>query len=186
MAVSDFSYPTDVSDGLDATIQAAMQAGGVNSVELMAAFREMHGKGEYVYYRTDHHWTTKGAYIAYKAVMESWGMGDRILPETAFTIREIPNFYGTTHSRAGLSFIPPDTLEIWEAADGSDNRYTVFELKGEETKTVIESGFISESYLQGKDKYGAFLDGTGRLIKAVKPAPMAISTPLSVNCLAIV
>ena len=164
VTVSDFSYPTHISDGLDATIQAAMQAGGVNSVELMDTFRDLHEAGEYVYYRTDHHWTTQGAYTAYCAVMESWGMGDEILPESDFTVREIPDFYGTTHSRAGLFFIPADTLEIWEAADGSDSRYTVFEMNGEEVKTVIESGFISESYLSEKDKYGAFLDGTHRML----------------------
>lgn len=164
VTVGDFPYPSDISDRLDATIQSTLKEGGVNSVELMQTFRAMHNAGEYVYYRTDHHWTTKGAYTAYKAVMEAWGMGDQILPESAFTIREIPDFYGTTHSRAGLSFIPPDTLEIWEAADGSDIRYTVFELNGEEVKTVIESGFISEAYLTEKDKYGAFLDGTHRML----------------------
>ena len=162
VTVSDFSYPSDVSDGLDATIQSAMKEGGVNSVELMATFREMHEAGEYVYYRTDHHWTTKGAYTAYCAVMESWGMGDEILPESHFTVREIPDFFGTTYSRAGLYFIPADTLEIWEAAD--DSRFTVFERSGDEIKTIIETGFISESYLSEKDKYGAFLDGTHRMI----------------------
>ena len=162
VTVSDFAYPSDISDGLDATIQSAMQAGGVNSVELMETFREMHENGEYVYYRTDHHWTTKGAYTAYVAVMESWGMGDQVLPESYFTVREVPDFYGTTHSRAGLFFIPADTLEIWEAAD--DDRYTVFELNGDSTKTIIESGFISEKYLSEKDKYGAFLDGTHRML----------------------
>ena len=100
VTVSDFAYPSDISDGLDATIQSAMQAGGVNSVELLETFREMHENGEYVYYRTDHHWTTKGAYTAYVAVMESWGMGDQVLPESYFTVREVPDFYGTTHSRA--------------------------------------------------------------------------------------
>jgi hypothetical protein len=94
--------------------------------------------------------------------MEAWGMGDRILPASEFTIREIPDFYGTTHSRAGLSSIPPDTLEIWERSD--DSRYTVFELKGDQPETVIESGFISETYLSEKDKYGAFLDGTHRML----------------------
>lgn len=162
VTVSDFAYPSDISDGLDATIQSAMQAGGVNSVELMETFRRMHENGEYVYYRTDHHWTTKGAYTAYVAVMESWGMGDQVLPESYFTVREVPDFYGTTHSRAGLFFIPPDTLEIWEADD--DDRYTVFELNGDSTKTIIESGFISEKYLSEKDKYGAFLDGTHRML----------------------
>ena len=164
VTVSDFAYPSDISDGLDATIQSAMQAGGVNSVELMETFREMHENGEYVYYRTYHHWPTKGAYTAYVAVMESWGMGDQVLPESYFTVREVPDFYGTTHSRAGLFFIPADTLEIWEAPDDSDSRYTVFELNGDSTKTIIESGFISEKYLSEKDKYGAFLDGTHRML----------------------
>ena len=162
VTIGDFSYPSTLSDGLDATIGSAMQAGGVNSVELMAAFRGLHEAGEYVYYRTDHHWTTQGAYVAYTAVMESWGMGDEVLPESYFTVREIPDFYGTTYSRSGLFFIPPDTLEIWEAPD--DNRYTVYEVSGETTKTVIESGFISEKYLSEKDKYGAFLDGTHRAL----------------------
>ena len=162
VTVSDFSYPSAISDGLDATIQNAMQTGGVNSVELMATFRTLHEAGEYVYYRTDHHWTTRGAYVAYTAVMESWGMGDDVLPESYFTVREIPDFYGTTHSRAGLFFIPSDTMEIWEAPD--DSRYTVLEVNGENTKTVIESGFISEKYLSEKDKYGAFLDGTHSML----------------------
>ena len=162
VTVSDFSYPSAISDGLDATIQNAMQTGGVNSVELMATFRTLHEAGEYVYYRTDHHWTTRGAYVAYAAVMESWGMGDDVLPESYFTVREIPDFYGTTHSRAGLFFIPSDTMEIWEAPD--DSCYTVLEVNGENTKTVIESGFISEKYLSEKDKYGAFLDGTHRML----------------------
>ena len=162
VTASDFAYPSALSDALDATIRSAMEAGGVNSVELMATFRNLHEAGEYIYYRTDHHWTTKGAYTAYAAVMESWGMRDEILPEDHFTVREIPDFLGTTHSRAGLFFIPPDTLEIWEAPD--DSRYTVYEVSGETTKTVIESGFISEKYLSEKDKYGAFLDGTHRML----------------------
>ena len=162
VTIGDFSYPSTLSDGLDATIQDTMQAGGVNSVELMAAFRGLHEAGEYVYYRTDHHWTTKGAYVAYTAVMESWGMGDEVLPESYFTVREISDFYGTTYSRSGLFFISPDTLEIWEAPD--DSRYTVYEVNGETAKTVIEAGFISEKYLSEKDKYGAFLDGTHRAL----------------------
>ena len=162
VTVGDFDYPSALSDRLDQTIRTTLKEANVNSVELLDTFRRMHETGEYVYYRTDHHWTTKGAYVAYAAIMESWGMADQILPESAFTVRSIPDFYGTTHSRAGLSFIPPDTLEIWEAPD--DSRFTVFERSGEEIRTVIESGFISEKYLTEKDKYSAFLDGTHRML----------------------
>ncbi len=158
VTVGDFAYPSDISDGLDDTIQATLGGAKVNSVELLDTFRGMHNAGEYVYYRTDHHWTTKGAYVAYAAVMESWGMEDQILPAETFTVRSIPDFYGTTHSRAGLSFIAPDTLEIWETPD--DSRYAVLEHSGEGLKPVTDSGFISEKYLSEKDKYSAFLDGT--------------------------
>lgn len=162
VTASAFDYPSDLSDSLDSAITSALTEASVEQIDLLATFREAYDKGEYVYYRTDHHWTTKGAYTAYVAVMESWGMGDQVLPESYFTVREVPDFYGTTHSRAGLFFIPADTLEIWEAAD--DDRYTVFELNGDSTKTIIESGFISEKYLSEKDKYGAFLDGTHRML----------------------
>ncbi len=163
VTVGDFAYPADITDRLDTTIRQALAEAGVNSVELLDTFRALHEGGAYVYYRTDHHWTTLGAYTAYTAVMESWGMAADILPADFFTVRSVPDFYGTTHSRSGMLFIPPDTLDIWEAADDRycDSRYTVTDEAG---KTVIESGFISETYLTEKDKYGAFLDGTHSLL----------------------
>lgn len=167
VTVRDFGYPAELADRLDTAIQSTLGEAKVNSVELLNTFRDMHENGEYVYYRTDHHWTTKGAYAAYTAVMESWGMKADILPKDFFAIRSIPDFYGTTYSRSGMYFTLPDTLEIWEATDGSDSRYTVFEhdeKSPDGIKTVIESGFISETYLEGKDKYGAFLDGTHRML----------------------
>lgn len=157
VTIADFDYPADLSDRLDKTIRETLSEAEVNSVELLDTFRTMHGAGEYVYFRTDHHWTSLGAYTAYTAVLESWGMASEILPADFFTVRKIPDFYGTTYSRSGMLFITPDTLEIWEAADGSDARFTVTDERG---NTVIESGFISEKYLSEKDKYGAFLDGT--------------------------
>ena len=167
VTIGDYSYPADLTDRLDETIRTALGDAQVNSVELLDTFRSMHDASEYVYFRTDHHWTAKGAYTAYAAVMESWDMAEEVLPEDFFTVRSVPGFYGTTYSRGGMYFTLPDTLEIWEAVDGSDSRFTVLEPKGnnaDEYKTIIESGFISESYLEGKDKYGAFLDGTHRIL----------------------
>ncbi len=155
------SYPTVLSDELDALIRGTLGDAGVDSVELLEEFRARYEAGEYVYFRTDHHWTMAGAYVGYDAVMEAWGLSDKTLPEAFFTVRAVPDFYGTTYSRAGMFFVPPDTLEIREAADGSDAQFTV---RNEAGDTVIEAGFISEAYLAGKDKYGAFLDGTHSLL----------------------
>ncbi len=159
VVAESLSYPTLLSDRLDATIRNGLS--DIDSVELLAEFRARYNAGEYIYFRTDHHWTMRGAYVAYAATMDAFGMGTDTLPPEAFTVRSVPEFYGTTHARAGIFTVPADTLEIPEAADGSDADYTVFDERGE---PVIESGFISEKYLSGKDKYGAFLDGTHRLL----------------------
>ncbi len=160
VAAADFAYPAVLSDRLDAAIRDTL-SGSVDHVDLLAELRARHEAGEYVYYRTDHHWTTAGAYLAYTRVMGSFGMAADTLPADAFTVRTVEGFYGTTYSRAGLYFVEPDVLEIWEAADGSDARFCVRDERG---NTVIENGFISEKYLSEKDKYSAFLDGTHRLL----------------------
>ncbi len=163
-------YPATLSDRLDATIQEAFADTDVCSVELLSTFRDLHENGDYVYYRTDHHWTTYGAYTAYAAILRAWGMEEEILPPSAFTVRTVPDFRGTTHARAGMFFVPPDTLELWEAADGSDRSFTVRDGEG---NTVIASGFYSEAYLSQKDKYSVFLDGTHRLLTITDEAAAA-------------
>ncbi len=132
VVAEELSYPSLLSDRLDDTIRAELA--GINSVELLDTFREMYAAGDYVYLRTDHHWNSLGAYTAYAAVMTSFGMEADVLPTDFFTVREVPDFYGTTYSRAGIPFALADTLEIWEAADGSDADYTVCDARGE---TVI-------------------------------------------------
>ena len=154
VAVSAFDYPSDLSDALDRTITDTLTDAQVEQIDLLTTFRTHYDAGEYVYYRTDHHWTTKGAYTAYVATLTAWGMADDILPADAFDVRTVTDFYGTTYSRAGLYFIAPDELEVWTAKDGSDARYAVLDANG---TPITESGFIVESYLGEKDKYGAFL-----------------------------
>ena len=154
VTIGDFAYPADLTDRLDATIRNTLDGADVSSVELLATFREMHANGSYVYYRTDHHWTTKGAYTAYVAILTAWGMADEILPADAFDVRIVSDFYGTTYSRAGLYFIAPDELEIWTAKDGTDARYAVLDANG---NPITENGFIVENHLGEKDKYSAFL-----------------------------
>ena len=155
----DFGYPAALSDKLHDAILAAAADGGIDNVDLWDTLRTMHDQGEAAYYRTDHHWTTQGAYTAYRAILTSWGMEAEALPVDAFTVRDIPDFYGTSWSRAGLYGVSPDTLEIWEAPD--DGSYAVLDGDG----NVLLRGFIDESYLATKDKYGAFLGGTHRLIR---------------------
>ncbi len=171
VAISAFDYPTELSDALNNTLHGYFAEAGVDSLDLLPAFRAMYEAGDYVYYRTDHHWTTMGAYAAYEAIMTEWGMADAIIPYEAFEEHTVEEFYGTTWSRAGLSFIRPDTLTYVTMAD--DNDYIVRDDKDE----VMMTGFVDKSYFEKKDKYGAFMSGTHRLLTVTREGEDATERP---------
>ena len=50
-------------------------------------------KNEYIYFRTDHHWTQLGAYYAYQEFCKSKGYSTK--PLSAYPKMDFPNFYGT-------------------------------------------------------------------------------------------
>ena len=53
-------------------------------------------KDEYIYYRTDHHWTTLGAYYAYAQLMQQ--LGQEPVALSGLDGRTVENFYGTYFS----------------------------------------------------------------------------------------
>ena len=83
-----------------------------NFVDLAGEMKTRFDAGEYVYYKTDHHWTTLGAYYAYCAVMEQYGLEP--YPLESFTREQVSDsFYGTTYSKGGFKFIAPDPIEYF-------------------------------------------------------------------------
>lgn len=154
-------YPTEATDALWADIDAGLDD-SVGYLDLRKIMQDASESGAYVYYRTDHHWTTKGAYLAYGALMTNWGREADIIPQSRFTVETVEGFYGTTWSRAGFAFVAPDTLEIWHF-EGED-AYTVTDpITGESFK-----GFYNRDYLAKKDKYSAFLDGMHGVLTVTK------------------
>lgn len=147
-------YGSDRSDRVWEVI-AASQVGGV---DLLTPTRSLAGQSEYVWYRTDHHWTMRGAYAAYIELAE--GLGYTPKPLSFFEITRVSDeFYGTTWSSSGMRWTRPDTLEFYRYAGDSD--YTVRNiLTGEEMQ-----GFYELSYLDTKDKYAAFLGGNSAHVR---------------------
>ena len=165
-----FGYPAALPDALHDRVFDGLTARGVTTVDLIPAFREGCAGGGYLMYRTDHHWTTAGAFCAYAALMDALGRGSETLPASAFAVERVPGFIGTTASRSGFPVSDPDVLEIWSG--GADHAYTVRDDKDRE----IMQGFVSRAYLDTKDKYGTFLDGTHRLLTVTQTAPDPLST----------
>ena len=152
VASSAFSYPSAYSNQLLSVVNESVSS-KVDYLDTVSLLREKFDSGEYVYYKTDHHWTTLGAYYAYCEAMRSFGMGGSILPQSYFQKELVEeSFYGTNWSAGGMKFVSPDRLELWRGED-------------EELYTVIADGkrldgFYQLDYLTKKDKYSVFLDGT--------------------------
>ena len=128
---------------------------------------------EYIYYRTDHHWTTTGAYYAYEAYCEAQGLTP--FARAAHTAVEVPNFYGTSYAKARIPFAEADTITYYDLP----NRMQVYTVQGNGTLAApadgAATGLYDEAQWAAYDKYAAFLygnngfsriegDGTGRVL----------------------
>ena len=91
----------DAAALLDAARQAAPE---LNIPDLYTALKNH--DGEYIYYRTDHHWTTQGAGIAYECL--TGGRGKYSGETRLFS----DSFLGTTYSKTLDSDAVPDEVSI--------------------------------------------------------------------------
>ena len=137
-------------------IQAAVeQAGGVY-LPLKDALSAH--KDEYIYYRTDHHWTTQGAYYAYSELCSALGLEP--FDRAAHTAVDVPDFYGTFYSRARTWNAQPDTLTYYDL----DNPLTIYTVTGPGMPTEGQTtGLYDLDKLDVYDKYAAFLHGNNGL-----------------------
>ena len=117
-------------------------------------------KGEDIYYRTDHHWTSLGAYYGYTALADALGFEPIPLDSYTKTVRS-EDFYGTIYSSSGVRWVAPDTIETYVPDDGITVTSYTYDNKGnpvEEQRPLYDT-----SFLQVKDKYSMFLGGNQSL-----------------------
>ena len=105
--------------------------------------------GEDLYYKTDHHWNTDGAYVGYEAICQN------VLhkqPNT-FTYEKVADgFKGTMYSKSGAFWNTGDP--IYKMTPETNFSATVTYDNG----TTSDSLFVDEN-LNKKDKYTYYLDG---------------------------
>ena len=161
VAASAFLYPTDESDAMLAALRENVDE-SVNYLDLVPTYRNRYENGECVYYRTDHHWTTLGAYYAYCEIMKAFDMEKDIIPEGNFEKETVSkDFYGTFASKSGFHFVKPDSVELWFLGNEDDFLVTA-------DGRTLEDGFYNRAHLDGNDKYSVFLDGTHDVVTVTK------------------
>lgn len=118
----------------------------VDCYEDLMKRKEDHG----LFYKTDHHWTTYGAYAAYEAYCEANGIAP--VPVEQFEIKAVSDdFRGTIYSKLNDAKLAEDTITIFE---NPANKLTVFY---QDTKETSDSLYNYE-YLEKKDQYSFFLN----------------------------
>lgn len=114
--------------------------------------------GESIYYRTDHHWTTKGAYHAYTAYADK--MGWKPLSEKDFNIEIVSHsFLGSYHTRSQFHGVTPDIIEVYKPIHSIPSQMYIAD-----TDETFDS-LYDASYLKKKDQYSYFLGGVHALVK---------------------
>lgn len=144
-----------VNDQMETAEYIYMQTGirPVNCGGLLAESKE---EGD-LYYKTDHHWTTLGAYIGYRAFCEERGFTPIALGEmTAQTVTE--DFCGTLYSKAGDYNRKGDAIVIY--TNPADRLTVEYKDTGEKTDSLYNL-----EYVEKKDKYSLFLNNLHPLIE---------------------
>jgi hypothetical protein len=113
-------------------------------------------QGDYVYYRTDHHWTSYGAYLSYVKWAKECGFEP--YAEEDFDIEVFSEeFLGSTFSKINYAK-RKDTIELYKLKENIT--YSVNINNGQK---LGDSMFIRE-YLDEKDKYQVFLGGNNPIV----------------------
>lgn len=106
---------------------------------------------EYIYYRTDHHWTTLGAFYAYQQWANSIGISP--YAQNDFTIKTVSDsFYGTIQAKVNLP-VSPDSMNVF--LPNFPITYTVTYNESEPAKDSL----YEWDALKIRDKYRFYLNG---------------------------
>ncbi len=137
-------------------IAQSLKLGNIQFVDLREEFKNAAQNGTQLYYRTDHHWTTEGAYNAYCQYCNTLGLN--ATPRSSFQIEKFGDFYGTTYSKSGFWFTEPDTVEVWNNHANNESAISVLVSDMKPPYKEQNSMFFYE-HENEDDKYPIFLDG---------------------------
>ena len=126
-----------------AAILQVLTDAGVDTTDVLSALAAH--SSENIYYRTDHHWTSLGAYYAYCAWRGIQPNADEWTQEVLCN-----NFHGTTWNKVPLPTIPTEEIAAWYK---HANRGVSYNNGQYETDSIYE-----RKYLDGSDQYAVFLN----------------------------
>ena len=112
---------------------------------------------EQLFYKLDHHWTTYGAYVAYREIIKSFGFEP--LSRDQFTEQAVSTeFRGTFASKVNDLTAEPDTITAFL----SDRLSLTVSYSDKKQET---DSLYAPEYLEKKDKYSYFLNNQNTFVE---------------------
>lgn len=120
----------------------------------------MQRKNSYIYYRTDHHWTSYGAFTAYEAAAPVLDYDN--FKYDSFTIEHASNsFRGTLFSKTLDFDVTPDVIDYYTLTNNEPEvKVSVYKDLNTAKQEVVYDEYDSmyfRSFLEVKDKYSSYL-----------------------------
>lgn len=120
--------------------KAQSELSSCNVIDVSQTLKEH--QDDLIYYRTDHHWTTRGAYYAYLSYMKKSGSYDDAKKETVTT-----SFFGTLSSRVPGISVCADSIDVFDLPPCSVS------IDGKKAQMYNKDALLQ------KDKYQVFFGG---------------------------
>lgn len=154
--LEEYLPPFSVNDDELALIDKVFSQLNENIIKINPYNALYENKDNYVYYKTDHHWTSNGAYIAYTEFCKALGLTAKSKDE--FDIVNVTDkFYGSLSSKIGVLGNTSDSIELYVP------KYSPMVVNYISEQFKSSTLFKSEA-LNTKDKYEVFTGGNHPLI----------------------
>ncbi len=137
-------------------------------------------RSEQIFYKLDHHWTTLGAYTAYRELAKSFGFEP--IERNQFEEKIVStDFKGSFYSKVNDLLAKPDSIVEFKSQRLSLN------VKYPDRKLETDK-LTADEYLEKKDKYSYFLNNQNSFVEvhnenAQSPRTLAVVKDSYANCM---
>lgn len=140
-------------------------------IDIYSVLKE--NKDSYIYYRTDHHWTSYGAFLAYTRAADILGYNSSGYDD--FDIEHASDsFQGTLFSKTLDFGVTPDTMDYYILKENEPqvkvSVFKEFNIKTGRIEYDVYDSLYFREFLDVKDKYASFLGQNSPLVTVENPA----------------
>ena len=132
-------------------------SGGIGLIDITETLRKHADEG--IYYKTDHHWTSRGAAYGFGAAAKQLEIEGAVSDYKIHTVAT--DFSGTLASKSGYHKAK-DTVEVYQP-ENVEYQYLVSDSDNEERRPTI----YDRKALEEKDKYQVFFGGNHAIVDIV-------------------